>query len=130
MYKALHILMPSIFAAFDGNIACVVFSENPRERCIGGNKGGKANKRLVNVENYVRYSICLGRLARYLVDRCDFGFEPTPGFGYARRLSIGGLQLYFPLTRLLDYVVWSMSTVPRNKDKDVTVYDQVVKNCV
>ncbi len=118
-YKTLHIVMPSIFPAFDGNIARNVLSDNPSER------GNSMNKK-----NYVLYSACLGRLAGYYVENCGSEFERVKGFGYARKLYLqGGTTLYLPITRLLDYIVWSMSSSPDPKIKR-SVYDIVRENCL
>ncbi len=117
-YKTLHIVVPSIFPAFDNNIARNVFNVNYRE-------GSMSKKR------YVLYSVCLGHLARYYVKSCSSEFERVEGFGYARKLHLqGDTTLYLPITRLLDYVVWSMSSSPDRSKIRRTIYDVIKGNCL
>ena len=63
----------------------------------------------VDYHKYVDYLRCFSQLAEWFVMKCGSGFERVKGFGYARRLSVdvgmGRVELYLPLTRLLDFVI-------------------------
>ncbi|WP_317896308.1 hypothetical protein [Pyrofollis japonicus] len=128
-YKALHLLMPSIFPALDNNIAMQVFDKEQK-----------------TATNFAKYTICLGILAKHLIAECSMPFSRVPGLGYAYTLSKDmpfpqtsrtddkpasccSFALYLPITRCLDFTVWSMSSYTR-KDGAQTIYDHVTASCI
>lgn len=115
----LRLLLSALYPPFGSNIAEAIF-------------GSKS----ISVYEYVSYLRCFKWLARWYVVKCDSKFKQVKGFGYARRLVVNigvnrielyrTIELYFPLTRLLDFVVWSTAT---HKDKKTTMYEFLVNTC-
>jgi len=112
-YKKLHLLLPAIYPPFDANISKALF-------------GSKT----LSTNGYVKYLRCFKQLAAWYVKNCG-GFEPVEGLGYARKLVLGTgagrIELYLPLTRLLDFVVWSEST--HKPGEKGTIYEYIIKIC-
>jgi len=110
-YKMIHLLLSALYPPFDNNIAEILFGES------------------ISVSNYAGYLRCLRQLAEWYVSECGNGFERVKGFGYARKLSVdigvGRVELYLPLTRLLDFVVWSAAS-PKD---DKTLYEYFMDVC-